>query len=117
MFLHNERNVDWVDRGSYKKKVIVKPEHLGDGNILVQIVSIKPKSKVDGHYHKRHTEIFYILEGRGKITINDEEKLCKPGDVFICRPNDVHSAVNESDDEFKILVIKINYVENDIFWL
>ncbi len=116
MFLHNERDVDWIDKGIYKKKIIVKPEDLGD-NIAVQIVSIKPKCEVKGHYHKRHSEIFYILSGKGKIIINDEEKTCEPGDVFICKPNDIHSAINDSNEEFKILVIKINYVENDIFWL
>ncbi len=116
MFLHNEKDVEWIDRGVYKKKVIVKPDDV-DADIMVQVVSIKPKSEVKGHYHKRHTEIFYILNGKGKIIINDEEKLCERGDVFICKPNDIHSAVNESEEEFKILVIKINYVEDDIFWL
>jgi quercetin dioxygenase-like cupin family protein len=40
------------------------------------------------HYHRRHADSFYVLEGRLAVLVHDEEKLLEPG-AFVCAPPEV----------------------------
>lgn len=52
------------------------------------------------------------------ITINGVDTLARPGDAFICSPGDVHTLWNQTREEFKPVVFKINLQEegNDTRW-
>ena len=40
------------------------------------------------HYHERHADSFYVLEGGMAVLVHDEEKLLEPG-AFACAPPEV----------------------------
>ena len=42
------------------------------------------------HTHE-HWEIFVVMQGEIMHTINGQEKLCKRGDAWLIRPNDMHA--------------------------
>ena len=42
------------------------------------------------HTHE-HWEIFVVMQGEIMHTINGQEKLCKRGDAWLIRPNDLHA--------------------------
>ncbi len=42
------------------------------------------------HTHE-HWEIFVVMQGEIMHTINGQEKLCKRGDAWLMRPNDLHA--------------------------
>jgi uncharacterized cupin superfamily protein len=61
--------------------------------------------------------VFYIIEGDTLIVINGIEYLGKPGDAFICSAGDVHNLWNQTDKDFKLLVLGINKArDEDISW-
>jgi len=43
--------------------------------------------------------------------------MAKAGDIFLCKPLDVHWVVNESDEPFRLLVFKYGWTEGDIVWV
>lgn len=45
------------------------------------------------HYHKKLTEIYYILEGEGVMELDGEEVPVKPGSSILIRPGCRHRAV------------------------
>jgi mannose-6-phosphate isomerase-like protein (cupin superfamily) len=45
------------------------------------------------HYHKRMTEIYYILEGEGHIELDGERYAVRPGDAILIKPGCRHRAV------------------------
>jgi mannose-6-phosphate isomerase-like protein (cupin superfamily) len=47
------------------------------------------------HYHKQCTEVYYILQGRGKMELNDDVVEVEPGTVIYIEPNTVHRLVSE----------------------
>lgn len=102
----------WEDRGVYR---VAKAFELSK-DCFVQFVEIKPRSEVDKHYHERQTEIFAILAGEAVFGIGEKVYNAKPGDVFVCKPGERHWVKNYSNESFRILVFKYNYVENDLFW-
>ena len=107
------KGLKWEDRGSYR---IAKVFDVSNDS-FVQLVEIKPKSKVGKHYHKQQTEIFVILDGEAKLGIGDKEWSAKPKDIFLCKPKDVHWVENDSEDPFLLVVFKYNWAENDTIWI
>ena len=92
----------------YRKKIIFSLEDFEETGHLLQLVTIPPATCQRTHSHRRQTEVFYILEGQATITINGEDYLAKPGDAFICSPGDVHNLWNKTDQDFRLVVFKIN---------
>lgn len=47
------------------------------------------------HYHRETTEVYYILEGTGKIELNDETCDLEPGTTIWIEPGTRHRVVSE----------------------
>ena len=47
------------------------------------------------HYHKKTTEIYYVLEGEGHLEIEKDKVPLKPGVSVLIPPNNLHRAVGE----------------------
>ena len=56
----------------------------------VHVVTIARDSK--RHYHKRLTEFYYVLEGRGQMLLDDDVVDIEPGMVVMIPPGTVHVA-------------------------
>ena len=44
------------------------------------------------HYHKQTTELYYVVEGHGTMTLDGEEVPLRPGAALEIQPGVVHSA-------------------------
>ena len=47
------------------------------------------------HYHKRLTEIYYILEGEGEMELDGERHPVRPGDAILIKPGCRHRAIGK----------------------
>ena len=74
-------------------------------------VSTRPLTALDGapcslhvtairdsvrHYHRKTTEVYYILEGTGKIELNGDWHDLEPGTVIWIEPGTRHRVVSEA---------------------
>jgi len=50
-------------------------------------------SDARAHYHKRLTEIYYILEGQGEMELDGERHPVRPGDAILIKPGCRHRAI------------------------
>jgi mannose-6-phosphate isomerase-like protein (cupin superfamily) len=70
---------------------------------------------IDGarpHYHKRSTELYYVLEGSGTVTLDGVEHAVTKGSLVHIPPLVVHSAAGR----VRVLVIGIpDIAEDDYF--
>jgi quercetin dioxygenase-like cupin family protein len=100
------------------KKIIFSLNDFDEKGHLLQVVTIPPNTRQRIHSHDQQTEVFYILEGEATMTINGFDYLTKPGDAFICSPGDVHNVWNKIDNDFRLVVFKINLPEvgEDSHW-
>ena len=73
----------------------------GNGVASMHVVEISKESRP--HYHKKMTEIYYVLEGDGHLEIDNDEIPLKPGVSVLIPPNSLHRAVGE----LKILNVPI----------
>jgi mannose-6-phosphate isomerase-like protein (cupin superfamily) len=56
---------------------------------------LPPGAATTPHFHRKTEEIYYILVGRGKMTIGDEVRSVVPGDAVAIPPEAVHQIVND----------------------
>jgi len=57
------------------------------------VVDIRQDSRK--HYHKKRTEIYYVLEGRGRLEADDDVLPLKPGTTVLIKPGTRHRAVGK----------------------
>jgi len=66
----------------------------------LHITHIKDSQK---HYHKRITEIYYILEGSGALEVGDEEVQLTPGMTVLIEPGLPH----RGKGDFKAAIVSV----------
>jgi mannose-6-phosphate isomerase-like protein (cupin superfamily) len=107
-----------VEEKDYSKTIIFSGDDFAKEGRVLQVVTVPPRTKQRLHLHKRQTEVFYVLEGHALIEIAGEEFDARSSDAFICSPGDRHSLWNQSDQDFRLIVFKINKPEEeDSEWL
>jgi mannose-6-phosphate isomerase-like protein (cupin superfamily) len=67
--------------------------------------ALKPGSGI-GYHEQKEDEIYYVLSGRGIMTIDGHAFDVKPGDAILTRPGSSHGLKQTGSDD---LVILINY--------
>ena len=71
---------------------------------------------IDGakpHYHKRATELYYVLEGSGKVVLDEEEREVHPGTMVHIPPGVVHGAIGQ----MRVLVVGIPDIDDsDVYY-
>ncbi len=108
--------LDFKPRYTYLKEVPFSEKDLRCSGAKFQIVKFLPHTSIKPHFHKTTVEIFYVKHGTGIIKLNDKEFRCNSDDFFLCEPGDVHEFINDTNEDFVILVFKTNETEEDIHW-
>ena len=57
-------------------------------------------SGAEPHYHKRITEIYYVLEGKGQVELDGETVDVEPGTVVLIPPMVIHRGIGD----FQVIV-------------
>lgn len=107
---------DWIEKEGYSKQVLAPSAILEDDEAAMQVVEVPADSEVDPHHHEETEEIFFILQEGGTLVINGAAFTPEQGEVIVCEPGDTHAVINDSDQAFRILVVKLNRTEDDTVW-
>jgi mannose-6-phosphate isomerase-like protein (cupin superfamily) len=67
--------------------------------------ALKPGSAI-GYHEQKEDEIYYVLSGRGEMTIDGKTFEVSPGDAILTRPGSSHGLRQTGAED---LVIMINY--------
>jgi quercetin dioxygenase-like cupin family protein len=66
-------------------------------------ITFSPGSGVDPHFHKGHSDSFYVLEGELEFHVGDEVFRATPGSFVLAPPNVVHHFRNVGDSPARML--------------
>ncbi len=84
----------------------------GDQNVAAWAHTVD----IDGarpHYHKRTTELYYVLEGKGSVILDGEKHPVHPGTMIHIPPGVLHGAVGK----MRVLVVGIPDIDDsDVFY-
>ena len=102
---------NWIKGKSYQKRILI--ENLKKKINLIEDVIIIPKGEIPCHSHEFTDEIFYITENSAIMIVNNKEFEVKTGDMVYVDKNESHGFRNETDEEFKMIMFKINFQKGD----
>jgi quercetin dioxygenase-like cupin family protein len=90
--------------------------HVGEGELVGTSVvkaarpelsliefDIQPGGGVQPHFHKRHSDSFYVLEGEVEFHVGDDVVKGSPGTYVLAPPQVVHFFRNVSDGRARVL--------------
>lgn len=69
----------------------------------VSLAKLQPRLSYEPHHHKDHEEVYYIINGSGKIKIGNEEAHFRDGDIIYIPENTTHSITNDSEEMIDFL--------------
>ena len=93
----------WRDRLISREDVGLSPAAWAHA---VDIDGAKP------HYHKRSTELYYVLDGAGTVTVDGIVHPVRPGSLVHIPPEVVHSA----QGRMRVLVVGIPDIADDDYY-
>ena len=64
---------------------------------------LPPGASTTPHFHPQTEEIYYLLEGTGRMQIGSESRDVRPGDAIAIPPGTRHRITNTGDCELKFL--------------
>ena len=73
--------------------VVKTPASTTDGQVTIVEDTLKPGFHLGRHYHKRMTEVFYVLEGEVQFIFDDETVVVTPGATVTVPPGVMHEAL------------------------
>jgi len=76
------------------------------GDELTSSFVIWVKTSVKEHYHAEHSEVVYILEGSGEMTIGTETQSIESGDYLFIPKGTKHSVLVTSSAPLKAISIQ-----------
>ena len=80
--------------GGALSKMLVGPQNSGSSLIDFRISRYAPNAYVGEHAHKVQEQIYYVLEGEGVLTLDEERHLMRPHDYVYVPPGVRHSFTN-----------------------
>jgi hypothetical protein len=72
---------EWRQCPGYAKKILLTEQDLNAADTLTQLIEIAPHTSVAKHYHRRCTEAFHVICGRGRFVIDGRTVALEPGDT------------------------------------
>ena len=64
---------------------------------------VAPGLTTQAHFHPRTEEIYYVLEGRGRMTLDGQQREVGPGDAIAIPPGAVHQIENTGAETLRFL--------------
>ena len=65
---------------------------------------LPPGAAVTPHHHQQLEEIYYLVEGRGVMTVGDEQQEVSAGDAIYVPRHQLHTLKNTGDTPIRLLV-------------
>jgi mannose-6-phosphate isomerase-like protein (cupin superfamily) len=74
---------------------------------------LTPGAATAAHFHPRAEEIYYLLEGRGRVQIEGEHRDVGPGDAVAIPPGRRHQITNTGEQTLRFLCCCAPAYEHD----
>ena len=69
----------------------------------VSFAKLQPSLSYQPHHHEDHEEVYYIINGTGKIKMGNEETRFRDGDIIYIPENITHSIINDGEEMIDFL--------------
>jgi len=82
---------------------LIDPEKSPSRNLKMGYTIVYPTGKTTGHSHDDMEEVYFIISGRGKMVVGNDEFPIQTGDAFYVPFGEFHTAYNTGIEPLKVL--------------
>ncbi len=65
--------------------------------------TLEPDEATHRHYHRVAEEIYFVLKGSGRMEVDGESRVIRPGDAILIPAGAWHALENNGNSELRIL--------------
>jgi mannose-6-phosphate isomerase-like protein (cupin superfamily) len=95
-----------VEKRSTGSVTRVVNERVGASRLGVIFVEVLPGSSAPRlHYHEKRESVYIGVEGRARVTVDDEKYIVEPNTVLLIAPGEKHGVENIGDVTFKMIEV------------
>lgn len=102
-------NMPWKEYpghfGGALSKELAGPTTTGSSRVDFRMSRYAPMAYVQEHVHKVQEQVYYVLEGEGMLTLDDQKQLMRAHDYVYVPPGIRHSFTNTGIDGLVFLVV------------
>jgi mannose-6-phosphate isomerase-like protein (cupin superfamily)/GNAT superfamily N-acetyltransferase len=84
-------------------RVLLDSTARGQGRMSLAMETLKPGQHTAPHWHEHIEEIYYILQGQGRMEIGSEAREVRAGDTILIPTKHVHCLFNTGSDNLILL--------------
>ncbi|MDF2685569.1 MAG: mannose-6-phosphate isomerase [Clostridia bacterium] len=95
--------------GSVKLQHVFKDEEMTAKTRLCAKITLEKGCSIGVHQHATDEEIYYILQGTGKVVEDSGAYTVKKGDAVLTGNGASHSIENIGEDTLELLAVVVNY--------
>jgi len=96
--------VNVIEKVAFKSEKMNKVSLFNSDRFFCDVYCLEPGQAQKVHAHEGSDKIYYLLEGKGRITIGSQERELQTGDITMAPSGDDHGVVNHTEDPLVMLV-------------
>jgi mannose-6-phosphate isomerase-like protein (cupin superfamily) len=80
----------------------IRELHRTDVQSLAE-ATLEPDEATQRHFHRATEEIYFVLKGAGRMEVDGESRIVRPGDAILIPAGAWHTLENNGNSELRIL--------------
>ena len=96
--------VDWRERTGVNAEKFYKTTLWQGEHVMVGLNCLEPNQTQSLHAHQGAEKIYFVLEGRGRFTVGDEEREADAGTLVLAPAGVPHGVTNTGAERLSLLV-------------
>ncbi|MEX2146306.1 MAG: cupin domain-containing protein [Candidatus Rokuibacteriota bacterium] len=94
-----------ADRAKFQADRMAKVALATTSRAQLDLYCLEPGQSQKPHVHADQDKIYYVLEGRGRFTVNDAEEAAEAGEAIVAAAGAAHGVRNDSGARLLLLVV------------
>ena len=96
-----------ADAVEFSSEKLKKVSLFDTDNFFCDIYCVAPGQSQKVHSHGKSDKVYYIIKGRGMVTVGSEERELGPDEITIAPAGEDHGVVNHTQDKLVMLVFMV----------
>lgn len=101
--VNRNRAKPFITKDTAEIREILSPSNSSIKKQSLAEAKLAPGKTTEEHYHVQMEEIYYVLRGKGKMTIEEEVREVKAGDAIVILPGKRHRLGNIGNSDLVFL--------------
>ncbi|MBT4260571.1 MAG: cupin domain-containing protein [Nitrospina sp.] len=96
--------VNVLDAIEFNPEKMKKVSLFDTDHFFCDIYCLEPGQSQKVHSHDGSDKVYYVMEGKGKVTVGSEEKVLTQNEITMAPSGQDHGVLNHSNDKLVLLV-------------